>query len=35
MAKNNLLPFLMIQSRQDPHPKNWNYALKLKIDTQK
>ena len=25
----------MIQSRQDMHPKNWNYALKLKIDTPK
>ena len=35
LAKNNSLPHLLIQSRWDTHPKNWNYALKLKIDTQK
>ena len=34
LVKNNLLPILVIQSRQDTHPKNWTYALKLKIDTQ-
>ena len=27
LAKNNLLPILVIQRRQDTHPKNWNYAL--------
>ena len=25
----------MIQSQQDTHPKNWNYAVKLKIDSKK
>ena len=30
LAKNSSLPLLMIQRRQDTHPKNWNYALKLK-----
>ena len=35
LAKNNLLALLMIQSRQDTHQQNWNYALKQKIDTQK
>ena len=35
LAKNNSFPPWMIQSRRIRAPSNWNYALKLKIDTQK
>ena len=34
LTKNNSLPLLMIQSRQDTHTqKPWNYALKVSRDT--